>query len=204
MTGNRMVGRVQDDDSALIRAINDGGADRFTELVDRYEKKLYNFGLRVCGDPHDAEDLVQDTFLNVFRYLGSFRFETKFKNWLYRVAASVCMKKRRRSKYAPDRELSLEEFLPKEGEAVPEQVPDWATDPAKQVLNDELSRLLKDAILELPDKYRVVVILRDLEDFSTEESAQILGISPANVKVRLHRGRLFLRDKLQGYFHDGP
>lgn len=204
MPDNRTPGTIQDDDSTLIQAINDGGMDRFPELVDRYERKLYNFGLRICGNPHDAEDLVQDTFLNVFRYLGSFRFETKFKNWLYRVAASVCMKKRRRSKYAPERELSLEEFLPKEGEAQPERVPDWATNPANQVLNDELARLLKDAIHELPDKYRVVVILRDLEDFSTEETAQILGISTANVKVRLHRGRLFLRDQLKGYFSDGP
>ena len=191
-----------DQDYALIKAIQSGRKDRFSELVRRYERSLYNFGLKMCAEPRDAEDIVQDTFLNVYKYLDDFRYETKFKNWLYRIATSTCIKKRRKSKFAPERELSLDEFLPEDEAMVDRQIPTWATLPLDQVLNEELSRTLKQAIVQVPEKYRVVLVLRDIEGFSTEESAQILNISPANIKVRLHRARLFLREKLKTYFTD--
>jgi RNA polymerase sigma-70 factor (ECF subfamily) len=194
--------KVKDKDSELIQAINNGQVEKFEELVARYEQKLFNFSLRMCRDHQDAEDMVQDTFLNVFRYLQDFRFESKFKNWLYKVAASTCIKKRRKSKYAPDRELSLDEFLPANASEVAEQVPDWALLPLDKVLNEELSEAINQGILSLPKKYRMVIVLRDIEGFSTADTAQILNLSPANVKVRLHRARLFLRDKLKGYFEN--
>ena len=134
--------------------------------------------------------------------MKNFRYETKFKNWLYRIATSVCIKKRRKSKFAPDRELSLDEFLPQDEAAVESDVPTWAAVPLEQLLNEELGNTLKEAILALPEKYRVVLVLRDIEGFSTEESAQILNLTPANIKVRLHRARLFLKDKLKAYFKD--
>lgn len=194
---------VNDDDTELVRAINAGHTERFQELVRRYEQKLYNFGRRMCRNESDAEDLVQDTFLNVYRFLKDFRYETKFKNWLYRVAANTSLKKQRRSKFAPEPELSLEEFARQEETEPLEQVPEWARMPLDQILNEELLETLNQAIWSLPEKYRIVVILRDVEEFSTEETAQILNLSPANVKVRLHRARLFLRDRLKGYFsHD--
>ncbi len=96
MTTNRDRKKIIDEDTELIEAINSGKHGLFQELVKRYEQRLYNFGLRMCGDICDAEDLVQDTFLNVFKYLKDFRFETKFKNWLYRIATSTCIKKRRK------------------------------------------------------------------------------------------------------------
>ena len=191
---------IKDKDFELIRAINSGQHVRFQELVKRYEQKLYNFSLRMCRDPADAEDTVQETFLNVFRYLKNFRYETKFKNWLYRVAASTCVKKRRKSKFAPERELSLDEFFPQDDTEIPDQVPKWALMPLDKLLNDELLDKINQAIFSLPEKYRLVIVLRDIEGFSTAEAAQILNLSDANVKVRLHRARLFLRDKLKGYF----
>ena len=194
--------KIKDKDFELIRAINSGQFDRFTDLVTRYEQKLYNFGLRRCLDAADAEDTVQETFLNVFRYLKDFRYETKFKNWLYRVAASTCIKKRRKSKFAPERELSLDEFLPQDETEVPDQVPKWALMPLDKLLNDELSDKINAAIFTLPEKYRLVIVLRDIEGFSTAETAQILNLSDANVKVRLHRARLYLRDRLKGYFEN--
>ena len=203
MTSKRKPKKIRDRDTELIEAINEGNPEQFQELVKRYEQKLFNFGVRMCGDVCDAEDLVQDTLLNVFKYLKDFRFETKFKNWLYRIATSTCIKKRRKSKFAPDRELSLDEFLPHEEIAPATEMPDWAQAPLNQVLNEELSSVLKKAILSLPDNHRVVVVLRDLEGFSTAETAQILGLKESNVKVRLHRGRLYLREKLKGYFEDG-
>jgi RNA polymerase sigma-70 factor (ECF subfamily) len=154
----------------------------------------------MCRDPSDAEDMIQDTFLNVFRYLKNFRHETKFKNWLYKVAASTCFKKRRKSKFAPDKELSLEEFLPKDETEKPDHVPQWALMPLDKLLNEELAGVINKAIITLPKKYRMIILLRDIEGFSTTETAQILNLSPSNVKVRLHRSRLYLRDKLKGYF----
>jgi len=193
---------VKDDDSELIAAINAGQKKQFYNLVKRYEQKLYNFGLKMCRDITDAEDLVQETFLNVFRYLKDFRQETKFKNWLYRIAGNVCIKKRRRSKFAPEKELSLEEFLPGEDTVAERELPDWAALPLEKVLNRELNATINSAIRSLPQHYRAIIILRDIEGFSTEETAQILDLTPPNVKVRLHRARLFLREKLKDYFQN--
>lgn len=193
---------VKDNDFGLIQAINSGQVDKFQDLVKQYEQRLYNFSLRMCGDHSDAEDMVQDTFLNVFKYLKDFRYETKFKNWLYKVAASTCIKKRRRSKFAPEKELSLDEFRPGEKVEAVEKVPAWALMPLDKLLNEELSSVVHRAILSVPKKYRMVIVLRDIEGFSTAETAQILNLSPANVKVRLHRARLYLRDKLKGYFEN--
>ncbi len=184
----------------MIQAINDGQQDLFYELVNRYKNSLYNFGLRMCDSPSDAEDLVQDTFLNVFRYLKGFRYETKFKNWLYRVATSACLKKKRRSKFAPDKELSLDEFLPADETTVSMDPPRWASQPLDQLLDGELGNVIRDALLDLPEKYRLVVVLRDVEGFSTQETAEILNLTPTNVKVRLHRARLFLREALKNYY----
>jgi RNA polymerase sigma-70 factor (ECF subfamily) len=194
--------KIQDKDFELVRAINSGRTDKFHDLVKRYEQKLYNFSLRMCRDHRDAEDMIQETFLNVFRYLKNFRYETKFKNWLYKVAASTCIKKRRKSKFAPDKELSLDEFHPGNETEVPDHVPDWALMPLDKLLNQELSSTINREILSLPKKYRLVIVLRDIEGFSTAETAQILSLSPSNVKVRLHRARLYLRDKLKGYFEN--
>ncbi|MGD8343384.1 MAG: RNA polymerase sigma factor [Desulfobacterales bacterium] len=194
--------KIKDKDFELIQAINSGQYDRFPDLVKRYEQKLYNFSLRMCRDAADAEDTVQETFLNVFKYLKDFRYETKFKNWLYRVAASTCIKKRRKSKFAPERELSLDEFYPQSEVEVPDRVPEWARMPLDKLLNDELLDKISEAIFTLPEKYRLVIVLRDIEGFNTAETAQILNLSEANVKVRLHRARLYLRDRLKGYFEN--
>jgi RNA polymerase sigma-70 factor, ECF subfamily len=202
MTGPDRTKPKVDQDYVLIKTIKSGRKDLFAELVQRYERPLYHFGLKMCAEPRDAEDVVQETFLNAYKYLDGFRYETKFKNWLYRIATSNCIKKRRKSKFAPERELSLDEFLPKDETMVDRQVPAWASLPLEQVLNEELGRTLKQAIVEVPEKYRVVLVLRDIEGFSTEESAQILNLTPTNVKVRLHRARLFLREKLKTYFTD--
>jgi RNA polymerase sigma-70 factor (ECF subfamily) len=149
--------KIKDKDFELIRAINSGQYDRFPDLVKRYEQKLYNFGLRMCRDPADAEDTVQETFLNVFRYLKNFRYETKFKNWLYRAAVSTCIKRRRKSKFAPERELSLDEFHHQEESESPNQVPNWALMPLDKLLNNELLDQINQAVFLLPEKYRSIV-----------------------------------------------
>jgi RNA polymerase sigma-70 factor (ECF subfamily) len=205
MPGNGTPEIKKDEDYELVQAINAGRTELFAELVNRYEKKLYNFGLRMCGDVQDAEDMVQDTFLNVFKYLKSFRYETKLRNWIYRIATSACIKRRRKSKFAPERELSLDEFMPGEGEGIPREIPDWANVPLGQLLDEELAKTVKAGIDSLPEKYRMILLLRDIEGFSTAEAAQILDLTESNVKVRLHRARLYLRDRLKDYFeHEQP
>ena len=193
---------INDEDAELIKAINSGRKALFYDLVKKYELKLYNFGLRMCNETRDAEDMVQETFLNVYRYLADFRYEASFKNWLYRIASSACIKKKRKSKFAPQKEISLEDFIPEDKENIPGSLPDWASEPLEKVLNDELSDNIQKSILSLPEKYRIVLVLRDIEGFNTEETAQILNIKPATVKVRLHRARLFLKEKLKGYFSE--
>ncbi len=193
---------INDEDFNLIRAINSGRMELFHTLVDKYSSRLYNFGLKMCKDPQDAEDMVQDTFLNVFRYIKDFRFETKFRNWLYRIATSTCIKKKRRSKFAPQREFSLEEFIERESATASSETPLWAAQPLDNLLNHELGETLRSAIHKLPENYRLVLVLRDIEGFSTSEAAQILDLSEANIKVRLHRARLFLREELKGYYEN--
>ena len=172
------------------------------DLADSYASRLFNFGMRMCGNPEDAQDMVQDTFLNIIRYLGGFRGETKLKNWVYRLAATACIRKRR-GKNKPDRELPLEALRPGHDSEGPEpDIPDWSNYPADSLLNDELRHRLARAVRRLPHKYRVVFNLRDLEGFSTNEVADMLEITPQSVKTRLHRARAFLRLELAEYYKD--
>ena len=198
--------KEQNKDSDLIKAINAGRADLFHQLVKRYQDKLYNFGLRMCGNKNDAEDMVQDTFLNVFRFLKNFRHDSKFKNWLYKIAASACLQKKRHSKYAPEpeKELSWDALTGSTDVKKLTETPRWASQPLENVLSAELSDHIKAAILELPEKYRLIIILRDIEGFSTTETAKIMGLTQANVKVRLHRARIFLKENLEDYFDHAP
>lgn len=192
------------EDLELIDSIHRGRTDLFQRLVEKYQKRIYNFGLKICPNPQDAEDMVQESFINVFRYLKDFRRESSFKNWLYLIASSVCHKMKRKSKFAPERELSLEEFIPDDHDSVKKEIPDWAVEPSESLLNRELSDKIQSAIAELPTDHRLVLVLRDMEGFSTEETAGILHITPANVKVRLHRARLFVRDVLKEYYEHEP
>jgi RNA polymerase sigma-70 factor (ECF subfamily) len=194
--------KLNDEDAGLVKAINSGDKSLFQDLVKKYEQKLYNFGLKMCGETRDAEDMVQDTFLNAFKYMPDFRYEASFKNWLYRIAISACIKKKRKSKFAPQKELSLEDFIPGDKENAADSLPQWASEPLEKILNAELSENIQSSILSLSEKYRIVLVLRDIEGFGTEETAQILNIKPASVKVRLHRARLFLKERLKGYFSE--
>lgn len=192
------------EDLELIDSIHSGRTDLFQRLVEKYQTRIYNFGLKICPNPQDAEDMAQESFINVFRYLKDFRRASSFKNWLYLIASSVCQKMKRKSKFAPERELSLEEFIPDDHDSVKKEIPDWAVEPSESLLNRELSDKIQSAIAELPTDHRLVLVLRDMEGFSTEETAGILHITPANVKVRLHRARLFVRDVLKEYYELEP
>ena len=196
---------VQEDpaDQAILDKFFSGDSEAVGELADRYASRLFGFGIRMCGNAEDAQDMVQDTFLNVIRYLGGFRRETKLKNWLFRLASSACIR-RRRGKNKPERELSIESLRPGHQDGPPPEIPDWSQNPAEALINEELRTRLAQAVRNLPHKYRLVFTLRDLEGFNTAEVAEVLGLTPQAVKTRLHRARAFLRMDLADYYaaHD--
>ena len=113
-------------DHQLIVDFKAGSMDAMDKIVERYETRLFSFGRKMCGNVQDAEDIVQETFLNAFRYLNSFREETKLINWLFKIAARACMKKRRKKKCEPDGHLSLDSFYPEEDGAGQYEIPDWS------------------------------------------------------------------------------
>lgn len=190
-------------DHHLIAQFKGGSMKAMEAIVDRYENRIFTFGLKMCGQLQDAEDITQDTFLNAFKYLNSFREETKLKNWLFKIAATACIRKRRKKKCEPDRELSLESFMNKDGTFETYDIPDWSDDPSDKVLQAEMKTVINNAIKTLPHKYKLVFNLRDTEGFSTKETADILGISIESVKTRLHRARLALREKISHSYSEG-
>lgn len=170
----------------------DPSADR---LIEEYQGRIYSFASRMCRSAEDARDVLQETFLAAFRGLQDFRGEAKMSTWLFRIAANACRKMRRRRTYEPARLLSIEDVLPAPGGQILD-VADAAEGPEAATLRHELQAALEASIAELPPPYRAVLILRDIEGLSTEEVAEVLALSVPNVKSRLHRARLFVRNAM--------
>ena len=189
-------------DNHLVTKFKAGSMEAMEQIVGRYEERIFTFGMKMCGHLQDAEDITQETFLSAFRYLKGFRGETKLKNWLFKIAARACFKKRRKKKFEPEREISLESLMEKEGPGSKYEIPDWSNDPSDNILRAELKQIIDTAIQSLPPKYRFVFNLRDIEGFNTQETAEILGISPQSVKTRLHRARLYLRKEISKHYKE--
>ena len=154
----------------------------------------------MCGQREDAEEVSQDTLLKVFESFDKLQDPEKVKAWVFRIAKNYCLMKRRKSVFAPERELSLDELHPSaDGDHRTMQVPDNAELPDEQVLRSELNSELERALRELPEIYRSVVLLRDVEELSTAEAAEVLDLTEDTLKQRLHRGRLALRKSLARY-----
>jgi RNA polymerase sigma-70 factor (ECF subfamily) len=190
-------------DHQLIASFKVGSRKALEKIVKRYENRIFTFGLKMCGQLQDAEDIAQETFLSAFRYLEGFREETKLRNWLFKIAARACIRKRRKKKCEPDREISLDSLVHADGSNGKYEIPDWSQDPSDRLLRAELKQTIDDAIQSLPHKYRLVFNLRDIEGFSTQETAEILEISAQSVKTRLHRARVFLREKISNHYREG-
>lgn len=195
------------DERALIEASRAGDAAAVDQLVRTYQGRVYNFALRMCRNVEDARDILQETFLGMLRSIREFRGESRFTTWLYRIASNACLKKRRRGVYdpQPQQELSLDELMPRPGPGrrTPE-IADWSEDAERALLRGELSAQVEAAIDRLPGEYKIVLVLRDVEGFSAEETAEMLNLSVPAVKSRLHRARVFMRRELAGYFQDKP
>jgi RNA polymerase sigma-70 factor (ECF subfamily) len=184
------------------RALLAGDESAFTPFVESFQAKIFNYSLMVCGHREDAEEVAQDTLLKLFESFDQLRDPERVKPWVFRIARNFCLMKRRKSVFAPRVELSLDELLPAAGEdsaALGRQLADPARLPEEELLRAELRGALLDALRELPENYRPVVMLRDVEGLSTAETAEVLELSEDVVKQRLHRGRLALRRSLVGY-----
>jgi len=164
----------------------------YQDNVDR----MYRFAQRLCGQEDDAKDLVQETFLNAFRGLKDFRGEAQPSTWLYTIAVRACTRMRRRRKGEPERELSLEEFIPTSEGEFRLQIPTEGLSPEEALEHKQLRHNLLQAIQKLPKKYRLVLVLRDMEGLSAQEVGAIMGLNERAVKSRLHRARLFVRREL--------
>lgn len=190
------------DEQALIAASKDGDPAALDTLVRTHQNRVYGFAMRMCRNVEDANDILQETFLGMVRSIRAFREESKFSTWLYRIAANACLKKRRRGVHAPapEQELSLDELMPRpDSEGRKPEIADWSDDAERALLRGELSARMEAAIDKLPKDYKIVLVLRDVEGLSADETAQAVGLSVAAVKSRLHRARVFVRKELTTY-----
>jgi RNA polymerase sigma-70 factor (ECF subfamily) len=191
-------------DQELVRRAKAGGLEAFEALASRYERKVYSLARRILRHEQDAEDVTQQTFLSALEHLEGFREESSFSTWLLRVATHAALKVIRKRKGLPT--VSLEaNSEPQEGYDTvphPEYIADWRESPEELASRNETARLIDEALSELDEKHRVVFLLRDVEGLSVKETADALGLSEANVKVRLLRARLQLRERLTREFGD--
>ncbi|HRW50958.1 MAG TPA: sigma-70 family RNA polymerase sigma factor [Caldilinea sp.] len=185
---------------ALIRRIRAGDKTACTECIDLHSPGVYRLALRMTGSPEEAEDITQETFLNAFKAIDSFEGRSGLGTWLYRIAHNTALMRLRKKQplyvsIDPPVEPELEERTP-----TPVQLFDWCCLPEQDFATSEARSELEQAIADLPETLRAVFVLRELEGLSTEETAHVLAVSVANVKVRLHRARLWLRERLSDYF----
>lgn len=177
---------------ALLEKKDPKALEHALELL---QDTVFSFSMRVCGQREDAEDTMQEVLVKALPYLPKFDSPRALLVWLYKVAKNRCLMSRRRSKFAPKQDLSLDELLPdrKELAALATKEP---VNPETLAIRSQQAKRLREAIQELPPQYRIILVLRDMEGLSDEEVGEITGLRSGNVRVRLHRARLFVRQKL--------
>ena len=179
--------------------VNPQPAEVLKKHLENEKDKMFRIAWKMCGNPEDAQEVLQETALKALKSWDKFRGEAQISTWLYRIASNTCLSKQRKKMVTLVDSDQLD-FLSQESNfgdlAV---VNDWSQDPLTQTLNDELRVSLDEAIMKLPEMYRLVFLMRDVEGLSGEQTAEALEISVSNVKVRLHRARIFLRQNLEDY-----
>ena len=197
MTIQRRGGEAPPDDGALVARLRAGEEAAYEELVRGYGGRLLAVARRFLRSEDDARDAVQDAFLSAFRNIGRFEGQARLSTWLHRIVVNAALMKLRTRRRRP--ELPIEELLPgflEDGHLAHPAV-EWRKSDTDPVEREELRRLVLEKIQELPEGYRNVLMLRDIEDLDTEETAKMMGLSTGAVKTRLHRARLALRELLE-------
>lgn len=181
-----------------IEALRAGDRAEFARLVDAYSAPIYRLGLKMLGNPQDAEDVLQNTFLNALTHLADFEGRSSVSTWLYRIASNEALMLLRRKKNT----VNLDDFQPEDAEEtpLPEVFVDWSALPENELLSGESKQALDAAVKKLPESLRMVFFLRDIEGISIKDTAEILNLTETNVKTRLLRARMFLREQLSVYY----
>lgn len=191
-----------ENEATLVAEARAGDAEAFTTLVHQYDRNIYRLALNITGKPEDAEDVLQEAFLKAYTHLDRFQGNSRFYTWLVRIAVNEALMKLRKRR--GDRTVSLDEpIATSDNDLMPREIEDWGDDPEQRYAKTELQEILNEAIESLEPQFRTVVVLRDVENLSTEETAEMLGLSVPAVKSRLLRGRLKLREKLNRHFKRG-
>lgn len=180
---------LDESDQQLLERSRAGDARALETLLERHQAQVYRFGMKMCRDPEEAKDVLQDTLLAMARGVRDFRGASSISTWLYTIARSFCIKKHRRSKFAPDEERSLDTEVTAEGA----QLADPTQGPDEALAGKQVEHALERAIRSLEPLYREVLLLRDVEGLTAPEVAEVLGITVQAVKSRLHRARLAVR-----------
>lgn len=193
-----------DPDSQLARDLLDGAPQAFDRFVDTYNGKIFRYSYAMCRQREDAEEVAQETLLKVFQNLDQLHDPDRLKPWIFRIAKNACLMKRRKSVFAPTEELSLDELRPaRDGSGTRLEIADWSPLPEDLAASAEIRDALEQAVAQLPELYRAVFLLRDIEHLSTEDAAGVLGVSADVVKTRLHRARLAMRKQLDERLRSG-
>jgi len=186
------------DESVLVAQAKAGDQNAFAELVNRYERKIYRLAKNITRNDEDAEDVLQDAFLKAYTHLDNFKGDSKFYTWIVRIAVNEALMRLRKRK--TDRTVPLDEPVELGEETVQREIAVWEDNPEQQYSQEEWRRILDEAVDSLKPDFRTVFVLRDIEELSTEETAETLGISVPAVKSRLLRARLALRERLTRQF----
>ena len=196
----QVVGKLeQHPDVALVDKVRGGDVSAYDALVRKYERQVFRIAQHITENREDAEDVTQDAFLKAYQKIDQFQGNSKFSTWLVRIAVNeslMRLRKRRTGKM-----VSIDEDIATEEGSVPRDLADWAPNPEQNYKQAELAEILRKTIQGLPEGFRIVFVLRNVEGLSTEETAETLGLSVPAVKSRLLRGRLQLRERLSRYFH---
>ena len=191
---------AREDEHLLVAAAKKGDAAAFEELVNRYEDKIFRLTKNITGNREDAEDAMQDAFLKAYSHLQDFHGDSRFYTWLVRIAANESLMRLRKRR---PNQFSLDEPVEGDTDLMPRELEDWDPSPEQRYAQAELQGILTEIIEALDPEFRIVLVLRDLEELSTQETAEALGMSVSAVKSRLLRARLKLREKLNRHFRRG-
>lgn len=194
------------DERQIIEGLKHLDSDVIDEFIHRFSRPLFGVILNYTKNPSDAEEILQDTLVKIIRKIDTFRQESQIWPWIKRIAINNSIMWLRKHRAYQEQETSLHDFMPhfsRDGQ-LEYPVSGWAVDPEEMVLNKEVAGLLYDAIQGLPFEYRAPLVLRDIEGYSVREISSLLGLKEATTKTRVHRARLFIREKLGHYFESRP
>jgi RNA polymerase sigma-70 factor (ECF subfamily) len=189
---------VEIEEAEQIEKARGGDARAFGDLIGKYERKIFRLAQHITQNREDAEDVLQETFLKAYEHLNQFQGNSKFYTWIVRIAVNQALMKLRKRK--SDKTVSMDEGIDTGEDVVVREIAAWDEDPEQRYSREELNEILTAAVDSLAPAYRTVFVLRDVEDLSTEETAEALELSIPAVKSRLLRARLQLREKLTKFF----